>query len=86
MLKQKLDSIKDPYIRAFVWRVYNTFKTVILPLILPLILIEVQAVLQDAGDLSPLFCSEFWASLLFVVILTLIGAALAGFDKVRRME
>jgi len=85
MLKQKLDSIKDPYIRAFVWRVYNTFKTVILPLILPLILIEVQGALNEAGDLSPLLCTEFWASVLFVVILALIGALLAGFDKIRRM-
>lgn len=85
MLKQKLDSIKDPYARAFSWRVYNTFKTVILPLVLPLILLEVQAALQEAGDFSPLFCADFWASVLFIIILALIGSALAGYDKVRRM-
>jgi hypothetical protein len=86
MFKQKLDSIKDPYMRAFAWRVYNTFKSVILPLTLPLILLEVQAALQEAGDFSPLLCREFWISLSFVVTLALLGAAITGFDKVRRMD
>lgn len=85
MLKKKIESIQDPHLKAFTWRVYNTFVAVVLPLILPLVLIEMQRALEETGDLSPLADGAFWYGVLFLVTTALIGSAIAGLNKIRRM-
>ncbi len=83
MLKTKIDSVKDPYTRAFLWRFYNTFKSVILPVTLPVIIYELE---KTPNDLSILVSMELWANLAYVAILASLGATLAGLDKVNRTK
>ncbi len=76
-----IDRIEDPYTRAFLWRVYNTFKSVILPAVLPILIYELE---QSPKDLSILWSGQLWVNIAYVSILALLGSTLAGLDKVYR--
>ena len=79
-----IENIKDPFWKAFAWRVYNTFKTIILPVALPVIIAHCDYY-QD--NIFLMFISkELWLNLAYVSIIALLGSALAGLDKVYRME
>lgn len=78
----ELEKIKNPIIKAFAFRFYNVFKSVILPLVLGTILRE----LNEHGNFTGLMEEKVWQEVLFTVVLTLVGSAVAGFDKVARME
>jgi hypothetical protein len=83
MIVALLNKIQNEVVRAFGFRVYNTFKSVILPIVLSLIILELE---KTPGDLSCLVSGEFWYKILYAVIVALIGGAVAGLDKVKRME
>lgn len=83
MIVALLNKIQDEVLKAFAFRVYNTFKSVILPIVLSLIVLELE---KTPGDLSILVSGEFWYKILYAVIVALIGGAVAGLDKVKRME
>jgi hypothetical protein len=67
---------------SFKWRVYNTFKSIILPIALGMILVE----LQEHGNFDGVFTKDIWIQIAYAVVVALIGSALAGLDKVSRMS
>ena len=67
---------------AFRWRVYNVFKSTILPIVLGMILLK----LQETGNFDGVMSGSFWIGMLYAVVVALIGSALAGLDKVTRMK
>lgn len=71
---QELDSLK--------WRFINTFKSVVLPIVLSIFLLD----LQDTGDLSGVFHAHLWANIGYAVLVALVGSTIAGLDKVSRMR
>ena len=83
MIVALLNRIKDEVWRAFAFRVYNTFKSVILPLVLSLTLMELE---NNPGDLSCLLSWEFCSKIAYAVVVAVIGGAVAGLDKVQRMS
>lgn len=78
----ELEKIKNPILKAFAFRFYNVFKSVVLPLVLGIILRE----LKEHGNFTGLMEEKVWQEVLFTVVLTLVGSAVAGLDKVSRME
>lgn len=78
----ELEKIKNPIIKAFAFRFYNVFKSVVLPLVLGTILYE----LKEHGNFTGLMEEKVWQEVLFTIVLTLVGSAVAGLDKVSRME
>lgn len=78
----ELEKIKNPLLKAFAFRFYNVFKSVVLPLVLRTILRE----LKEHGNFTVLMEEKVWQEVLFTVVLTLVGSAVAGLDKVSRME
>ncbi len=78
-----IDKVQDPYTRVFLWRFYNTFKSVILPVTLPVIIYELE---KTPNDLSILLSMELWGNLAYVAVLASLASILAGLDKVRRTE
>lgn len=68
---------------SFKWRVYNTFRSIILPIVLSAIYVQLQ---DSPNDLTSLTDGEFWLNLLYAVIVALVGAALTGLEKVTRMK
>lgn len=69
-------------LNSFKWRTWNTFKTVVLPIILSMLLVQ----LQKYESISCLTDTEFWASMAYSVLVAIISAMLAGLDKVNRMK
>jgi hypothetical protein len=67
---------------SFRWRVYNVFKSTILPIVLGMVLIE----LQEHGNFEGLFTKEIWVNIAYAVVVALVGSAIAGLDKVVRMR
>jgi predicted Na+-dependent transporter len=78
----ELEKIKNPIIKAFAFRFYNVFKSVVLPLVLGIILRE----LKEHGNFAGLMEEKVWQEVLFTIVLTLVGSAAAGLEKVSRME
>lgn len=68
---------------GFKWRVYNTFKSVILPIVLSMVLVQLQ---NHPNDLSCLGEQQFWVNMAYAVLVAIVGSALAGLDKVNRMK
>ncbi len=83
MFKKTLDNIKDPIWKAFAWRFYNTFKSVILPVTLPLILYELE---KTPKDLSTLLSAELWLNVAYVAVLAVLASTIAGLDKINRTK
>lgn len=82
LITAELEKIKNPIIKAFAFRFYNVFKSVVLPLVLGIILRE----LKEHGNFTGLMEEKVWQEVLFTIVLTLLGSAVAGLDKVSRME
>lgn len=82
LIVAELEKIKNPIIKAFAFRFYNVFKSVVLPLVLGIILRE----LKEHGNFTGLMEEKVWQEVLFTVVLTLVGSAVAGLEKVSRME
>jgi hypothetical protein len=78
-----LEKIQDPEWKAFAFRVYNTFKTIILPIVFSLVYLELQ---NNPGDISCLADVSFWVKVSYAVVTALVGAGIAGLDKVNRMK
>ena len=66
---------------AFGWRVYNTFKTVILPVGGLVVLIQLR---ETPDSLDVLTTWALWESVLYAVLTTLLGSLVAGAEKVIR--
>jgi len=77
------EKIKNEQWKSFAYRVWNTFKSVLLPIILPLALAQLK---ESPNDISCLLEVEFWEGILYAVVIALIGGAIAGLDKVSRMK
>jgi len=84
MIVQLLEKIENPVWKGFAFRVYNTFTSVILPAILPLILLELTKE-ENYGSIACLFDSKFLNMMLYVVVVTLVGSILAGVQKASRV-
>lgn len=67
---------------SFKWRVYNVFKSTILPIVLGMILVQ----LQESGNFDGLFSKDIWLRIAYAVVVTLVGSSLAGLEKVVRMR
>lgn len=78
----ELEKIKNPLLKAFAFRFYNVFKSVVLPLVLGIILRE----LKEHGNFTGLMEEKVWQEVLFTIVLTIVGSAAAGLEKVSRME
>lgn len=66
---------------SFKWRVYNTFKSVVLPIVLGMVLVE----LQEHGNFDGILTKDVWINIAYAVVVALVGSAIAGLDKVSRM-
>lgn len=66
---------------SFKWRVYNTFKSVVLPIVLGMVLVE----LQEHGNFDGILTKEVWINIAYAVVVALVGSTIAGLDKVSRM-
>lgn len=75
-------NISKEKVEAFKWRCYNTFKSVILPVAIPIILVRMESM---PNDLSILVSIELWESVAYAVIIALLGSIIAGIDKTRRV-
>jgi hypothetical protein len=64
------------------WRIWNTLKSIILPIVLGMILVE----LQEHGNFEGLIGKDIWINIAYAVVVALVGSALAGLDKVVRMR
>lgn len=82
LIVAELEKIKNPILKAFAFRFYNVFKSVVLPLVLGIILRE----LKEHGNFTGLMEEKVWQEVLFTIVFTLLGSAVAGLDKVSRME
>ena len=82
LIVAELEKIKNPILKAFAFRFYNVFKSVVLPLVLGIILRE----LNEHGNFTGLMEEKVWQEVLFTIVLTLVGSAVAGLEKVSRME
>lgn len=83
MIVQLLEKIKNPYWKAFSFRVFNTFVSVIFPVMLPLIALELA---DNPNDISCLLEWSFWSKVVYSVVVALVGGAIAGLEKVRRLN
>ena len=82
LITAELEKIKNPILKAFAFRFYNVFRSVVLPLVLGIILRE----LNEHGNFTGLMEEKVWQEVLFTIVLTLVGSAVAGLEKVSRME
>lgn len=82
LIVAELEKIKNPILKAFAFRFYNVFKSVVLPLVLGTILHE----LKEHGNFTGLMEEKVWQEVLFTIVFTIVGSAVAGLDKVSRME
>jgi len=80
LIVAELEKIKNPLWKAFAFRVYNTFKSVVLPIVVGVIFYE----LNEHRNFSGLMEEKVWAEVLFTIVFTLVGSAVAGLDKVAR--
>lgn len=70
---EQLDSLK--------WRIWNTFKSVVLPIVLGMVLVE----LQEHGNFDGILTKDVWINIAYAVVVALVGSAIAGLEKVSRM-
>lgn len=68
---------------SFKWRVINTFKSVIIPAVVPIILFELT---ESPNDLSVLLSKDLWLAVGYAALVALLGSLVAGLDKVYRMN
>lgn len=66
---------------SFKWRVYNTFKSVVLPIVLGMVLVE----LQEHGNFDGILTKDVWINIAYAVVVALVGSTIAGLEKVSRM-
>ena len=78
----ELEKIKNPLLKAFMFRFYNTFKSVVLPIVFGVILYE----LKEHGNFEGLFEEKVWIEVIYTIVLTLVGSAVAGLDKITRVS
>ena len=78
-----IEGVKNEQLKSFLFRVYNTFKSVILPIVIPLVFIELQ---NNPDNVSCLLEGSFWMKVLYAVVVALVGSALAGLDKLTRTK
>jgi hypothetical protein len=78
----ELEKIKNPIIKAFAFRFYNVFKSFVLPIVVGTVLKE----LTEHGNFEGIMEARVWGEMLFLIVLTLVGSAAAGLEKVSRME
>ena len=83
MIVAWLEEIKSEQWKAFAFRVYNTFKSVILPIVIPLVYVELQ---NNPDNIGCLLEGDFWMKVLYAVVIALVGAGVAGLDKLTRMK
>jgi len=67
---------------SFKWRVWNTLRSTILPIVLGMILIE----LQEHGNFDGILTKDLWINIAYAVVVALVGSGLAGLEKVTRMK
>lgn len=67
---------------AFAWRVWNTFKSTVLPISAMIILARLN---DTPNSLDVLLTKSLWESVGFAVIVSLLSGVIAGADKVKRM-
>lgn len=68
---------------SFKWRVINTFKSVVLPIVLSMVLVQLQ---NHPNDLTCLGEVQFWMNIGYAVLVAIVGSTLAGLEKVNRMR
>ena len=68
---------------SFRWRMWNGFKSFVLPVVVGIILLELQS---TPGDLSVLLKWELWEKIGYAVVITLLGSLSLGTEKVVRMK
>lgn len=82
LIISELEKIKNPLLKAFAFRFYNVFKSIVLPIILGAIFLE----LKEHGSFEGLFDKDMWLNLLYTIVFTLVGSAIAGLDKINRVQ
>ncbi len=77
-----IEKIQNPVVKAFVFRFYNVFKSIVLPIVLGVILFE----LKEHGNFEGLIDKKVWVEAIYSIVLALVGSAVAGLDKINRMK
>lgn len=83
MVEFLFEKIKNEKLKAFTYRAWNTFKSVILPIVIPLVYLELQ---NNPDNIGCLLEGAFWMKVLYAVAVALVGAGVAGLDKLTRMK
>lgn len=75
-------NLTQKQIESFKWRVWNTFKSTILPVAAVTIYARLS---QTEGQIDILGSWELWEAVIYAVLISLLGSLVAGVDKVKRM-
>lgn len=75
--------MKNDKVEAFLWRFYNTFKSVIFPVVAGVLLLELQ---KNPGQLDVLLSKDLWELIGYSLLISVLGSAVAGVDKLTRVE
>lgn len=81
IIVSQLEKIQNPLWKAFAFRTYNVLKSIILPVVIGMVYIQLQ---NNPNDLSCLGDKRFWLNVLYSVLLAILGSVVAGLEKVDR--
>jgi len=70
-------------LESFKWRIWNGFKSFVLPVVVGIILLDLQS---TPDDLSGLLHGHLWVKVGYAVLITVLGSLSLGTDKVLRMK
>jgi len=68
---------------SFKWRVINGFRSFVLPIVVGVIYVDLQA---TPDDLSGLLHGHLWVKVGYAIIITLLGSLSLGTEKLTRMK
>lgn len=83
MMIELFEKIQDSTLKSFTYRAWNTFKSIILPIALPIIYADLQS---TPDDISGILHGHLWMKVVYAVLIALVGSAIAGLDKVNRLK
>jgi hypothetical protein len=82
MIPSLIEKIKDEVWKAFAYRVYNVFKSFVIPSFLAVLILFLQ---KEEGQIDFIITGEFWEWVVYTLLLNLAGSTVAGLDKIDRM-
>ena len=73
----------EEQVESFKWRVWNTFKSVIIPTVALILFTRLG---ETPNSLDQLLTKDLWEAIGYAVLISLLAGITAGADKTRRMS